>query len=75
MTEDLATLPVDHPLRNTPLIRITTAYRWIHGTSWKSVKPTWPIAGLSYNQLGEVWTKWSVWRGELQQSQLGFCQY
>lgn len=74
MTGDLAALPVDHPLRNTPLIEINAAYRAVDGKGWKLVMPAWPIAGLSYNQLGEVWTKWSVWRGELQQSQLGFCQ-
>lgn len=55
----LASLPTDHPLRNTPLVSIRAQSRWKQSTresDWKSIRPSWGIAKCTYNQLGPSWT-------------------
>lgn len=58
----LGDLPVDHPLRTSPLSAIGAETRWVHGKQWKTVEPHWKIATCCYNQLGGAWTDSSVWR-------------
>ena len=62
----IAELPVDHPLRNTPLLAINARYKWreSQGTLWKFVMPNYSISKLSYNQLGSAWTEFDIWEGQ-----------
>ena len=55
-------LPVDHVLRNTPLAEIGAEYRWVKAKTWRRVLPSFRIATVSYNALGEVWTQGWIWR-------------
>lgn len=60
------TLPEDHPARNVPLLSIEAGFRWIgaaEGKGWHKVKPSWKIAGVTFNQLAPAWTRSSQWRG------------
>lgn len=50
----LHTLPGGHPDRNRPLVGCL--YRWKHAKSWREVKPTFGIARVTYNDLGDAWT-------------------
>lgn len=61
MVLNLRHLDEDHPLRNTPLSGFLSRtfenrgrgeWKW---SLWKSVKPSWPIAKKTYNELGTVW--------------------
>lgn len=51
-------LPKDHALRCMPLAGCW--YRWNKGKDWRRVKPSFGIAGSSYNELGPAWTETSV---------------
>lgn len=60
---DLATLPREHPLRNTALADIGAEYRSRAGVGgWKTVTPHYAIARKTYNELGPAWTETSEWR-------------
>jgi len=52
-------LPVDHPLRNTPLRDLEPEFNCTDDTGklggWKGM-PGWKIMRATYNQLGENWT-------------------
>jgi len=48
-------LPVNHPDRNRPLVGCW--YRWKNGKMWKEIKPTFPIASKTFNELGPTWTE------------------
>ena len=56
---DIKSLPVEHPIRNTPLGKIEAEYRV--GTAWRKCLPSFGIAKVTYNQLGEVWAQ-HEWR-------------
>ena len=58
----LQDLPPEHPLRNRPLAEIGAWYLVRNGTVWREAKATFGISKVTYNQLGEVWTKWDKWK-------------
>lgn len=58
----LATLPVNHPLRNKPLIEIGAQYKRYDSKLWNDVTPPYGIANKTYNQLSNVWTEFDEWR-------------
>lgn len=62
--KDLATLPVDHPLRTQPLAAIGAQYRNVHaaGQVWHEVQPHAGIAKVSFNDLRGTWLENNVWR-------------
>ena len=64
--DDIAKLPIDHPLRNTPLV----GFRYKHELMAKvtTVTPSFTLAKqkITYNQLGEVWTNRTVWMEPLE---------
>ena len=52
-------LPENHSLRNRPLAGCW--YRELHGgKTWRQIKPTYGIAGNTYNDLGPAWTETSI---------------
>jgi hypothetical protein len=55
-------LPPEHPLRNTPLIAIGAFYLPLGAKVWREVFPAFGIAKCTFNELGEVWTKWDRWK-------------
>lgn len=55
---NLHDLPASHHLRRIPLANCW--YRWSRGKDWRQVKPTFGIAGVTYNDLGPAWTETSV---------------
>lgn len=60
---DLATLPREHPLRNTALADIGAEYRSRSGVGgWKCVTHHYAIARKTFNELGPAWTETSEWR-------------
>jgi len=62
MSEDLKALPIKHPLRNEALSKVKAEYRFEGTKTWFAVKPTFGIAGKTFNELGEAWiNKWE-WR-------------
>jgi hypothetical protein len=61
-TTELNDLPPDHQLRNTPLIEIGAFYLCNNAKVWREVFPAFGIAKCTYNQLGEVWTRWDRWK-------------
>jgi hypothetical protein len=64
--DDLSTLPVDHPLRNTPLRSINAEYRSNTSKVWHSVNVLGGIkADITFNDLANCWTTWDTWRGSL----------
>lgn len=58
----LAELPVNHRLRNTPLIEIGAEYKRFDSKIWQAVTPPYGIAKKTYNDLALVWTEWDEWR-------------
>jgi hypothetical protein len=54
--------PQEHPLRNAPLIKIGAFYLARGSKVWREVFPAFGIAKFTYNELGEVWTKWDRWK-------------
>ena len=58
----LELLPYNHILRNTKLIDIGAEYLRKGSKIWTEVTPSFGIAKVTYNQLGEVWTKYDIWR-------------
>ena len=58
----LATLPVNHPLRNKPLIEIGAQYKRYDSKIWQDVTPPYGIAKKCYNDLASVWTEFDEWR-------------
>lgn len=67
----LGVLPVDHPLRNVPLVSIGAETRWRHGSQWEAVEFHWKIARLSFNDLGDAWVDNWEWRATVVFP--GFC--
>jgi hypothetical protein len=67
MTEDLEQLPYNHLLRNTPLIEIGAFYRNRNIKTWREVFPAFGIAKKTFNELGDVWKTWDVWKATKQQ--------
>ena len=61
----LASLPVDHPLRNTPLGEIDAKYKWVGAADkpgFRTVRVGAPkLIGCTYNQLGPSWTDHDIW--------------
>jgi hypothetical protein len=59
-------LPLEHPLRNTPLGEINAKYKWKKASEtapWLEVKVGAPkLATFTYNQLGETWTNSDWWK-------------
>jgi hypothetical protein len=60
--ELLKDLPIDHPLRNTPLITIGAFYRGTRDTIWREVFPNFNIASKTYNDLGKTWIEGQEWK-------------
>lgn len=58
---NLAELPIDHKLRNTPLGQINAFYRQAGTKTYFEVFPSFNIAKKTFNQLGEVWTNNQEW--------------
>lgn len=58
----LADLSADHELRNKPLVEINAQYLPIDSKVWASIRDSYGIAQKTYNQLGDSWTTWDVWR-------------
>lgn len=57
----LDSLPIDDPYRNTPLITIGAYYKPLSSPYAREVLPSFGIAKVTYNQLGEVWLKDTEW--------------
>lgn len=55
-------LPHEHPLRNTPLITIGAFYLPKDAKVWREVFPAFGIAKNTFNELGEVWKTWDMWK-------------
>jgi hypothetical protein len=57
-------LPYDHKLRNTPLGEIGAEYqhKFIKPSAWRKAEAQGGIKNKTYNQLGDTWTKWDLWR-------------
>jgi hypothetical protein len=49
-------LPLEHPLRNTPLHSLNTVYRWKHSQAWLPIGEKFGIAKKTFNELSVVWT-------------------
>jgi hypothetical protein len=60
--EELKDLPPEHPLRSAPLITIGAFYLPLGAKVWREVFPAFGIANKTFNELGEVWTKWDKWK-------------
>lgn len=58
---ELANLPKDHLLRNSPLIEIGARYRKKGSLVWSYVREAYNIAPKTYNELGETWIEHDVW--------------
>lgn len=63
-SDDLSSLPHEHPLRNLPLASINAAFRRPDEKTWKPVAPL-KINNNCYNDLAYPWVKWDIWRAEL----------
>jgi hypothetical protein len=55
-------LPIEHELRNKPLIDIGAQYQIRDSKVWATVTAPYGIAKKTFNELDSVWTKWDVWR-------------
>lgn len=53
--------PVDHPLRNSPLVEIGAKYRVGDSKVFQEITPSYGIAKKCYNDLGPVWTNNTEW--------------
>jgi len=62
MEIELNNLPPEHSLRNKPLITIGAFYQANGAKVWREVFPAFGIANKTFNELGEVWTKWDKWK-------------
>lgn len=60
---ELAKLPQDHPLRNTPLLKIGAGFKTHGKPNFVWIRKSWAIAKNTYNELGDVWTRNSTWVG------------
>jgi len=58
-------LPYEHELRNKTLISIGAKYQIRDSKVLATVTPPYGIANKTYNQLGEVWTKWDIWHATI----------
>jgi hypothetical protein len=60
----LADLPTDHPLRNTSLGEIGAEYqhKTVRPSAWRKAADQGGIKNATFNQLGETWTRWDLWR-------------
>lgn len=64
----LSSLPIEHPLRNAPLISIKAKFRWVgakYDKGWRSVGEHWKIANKCFNDLGSAWTEYSEWHSQI----------
>jgi len=67
MTVALADLPLEHPLRNTPLAQIGAEYQWVNTKmpkQWHRVNRSFTIARHTFNDLGATWTDSYRWRAQ-----------
>jgi len=55
-------LPINHELRNKPLIEIGAEYQIKDSKMWNKVMPAFGIAKKTFNDLAPVWTTWDIWR-------------
>ncbi len=55
-------LDADHPNRNVSLIEIGAIYKGIREKTWREVLPSFGIAKITYNDLGETWTDGMEWK-------------
>ncbi len=55
-------LEQQHPLRNTPLAKLKAQYRYTNDKIWRTVLPTFGIANVTFNQLGDAWILGKEWR-------------
>jgi hypothetical protein len=62
---NLATLPVEHLLRNLPLGEIAAEQCLKFDHKWRKLGPSLAIRSATYNQLGPAWTDTADWRGYL----------
>lgn len=53
-------LPVGHALRIAPLLGAQC--RNLHSKEWRDIRPSWGIAGDSFDQLGDSWTSTTEFR-------------
>lgn len=60
----LHTLPVEHPLRTTPMGEIGAQVRNLQQSAWRDLA-TWYIARVTFNQLGTAWTETNEFRARL----------
>lgn len=59
----LNNLPLDHKLRTTSLYELQAEYQIKDSKTWHSINVLGGIKkSITFNQLGEVWTKWDKWR-------------
>jgi hypothetical protein len=60
----LSDLREDHPMRNKPLSEIGAEYQYKPNPNspWRKAADQGGIKNATYNQLGETWTKWDLWR-------------
>lgn len=64
MEIDLATLPIEHPLRNKPLVGM---FYYVNGSKMRAeIFPAFFIAKKCYNELGPTWTKWDRFVAEVE---------
>jgi hypothetical protein len=61
-TIDIAALPVNDLRRNLPLGDVAAEYQLIGTKTWRLVRPAMPIAQVTFNDLGDVWTSFAFWR-------------
>lgn len=59
-------LPVDDPLRNTPLKEIGGEIRALNKSSWKSLK-TWKIGGNTFNQVTAFWSQYYLFSATVEE--------
>jgi hypothetical protein len=61
----LGELPLEHPLRNTPLAKMGAEYQWEQTKrqeEWHLVTAHFRIAKNTFNELGATWTRSYRWR-------------
>lgn len=54
----LDTLPPNHPDRNRPLAGCW--YKYKTAKLWSEITPTFKIARVTYNDLGNAWTQYDI---------------
>lgn len=68
---DLKALPVEHPLRTTPLGLMEVQQRCVYDNGqsvgrWINVERSWKIASVCFNDLApRAWIAMAEWRGAM----------